>query len=42
MIPNRKTLLEGTPHSFQEGWAAAKKDINTLKFELESVRAKYL
>ncbi|TKY59467.1 Root phototropism protein 3 [Spatholobus suberectus] len=42
MIPNRKTLLEGTPQSFQEGWAAAKKDINTLKFELESVKTKYL
>ncbi|KAM7250739.1 hypothetical protein ACFE04_022622 [Oxalis oulophora] len=42
MIPNRKTLLEGTPQSFQEGWSAAKKDINTLKFELESVKAKYL
>uniref|UniRef100_A0A5B7B3H8 Putative root phototropism protein 3 n=1 Tax=Davidia involucrata TaxID=16924 RepID=A0A5B7B3H8_DAVIN len=42
MISNRKTLLEGTPQSFQEGWAAAKKDINTLKFELESVKTKYL
>ncbi|EEF39705.1 root phototropism protein 3 [Ricinus communis] len=42
MIPNRKTLLEGTPQSFQEGWATAKKDINTLKFELESVKTKYL
>ncbi|KAA8545645.1 hypothetical protein F0562_020904 [Nyssa sinensis] len=42
MIPNRKTLLEGTPQSFQEGWAAAKKDINTLKFELESMKVKYL
>ncbi|KAL7199722.1 hypothetical protein ACSBR2_021931 [Camellia fascicularis] len=42
MISNRKTLLEGTPQSFQEGWAAAKKDINTLKFELETVKAKYL
>ncbi|XP_057812507.1 root phototropism protein 3 [Salvia miltiorrhiza] len=42
LIPNRKTLLEGTPQSFQEGWAAAKKDINTLKFELDSVKAKYL
>ena len=41
-ITNRKTLLEGTPQSFQEGWAAAKKDINTLKFELESVKTKYL
>ncbi|KAF2320480.1 hypothetical protein GH714_027635 [Hevea brasiliensis] len=38
MIPNRKTLLEGTPQSFQEGWTAAKKDINTLKFELETVK----
>ena len=42
MISNRKTLLEATPQSFQEGWSAAKKDINTLKFELESVKAKYL
>lgn len=42
MISNRKTLLEGTPQSFQEGWAAAKKDINTLKFELDSVKTKYL
>ncbi|KAF2294172.1 hypothetical protein GH714_008003 [Hevea brasiliensis] len=42
MIPNRKTLLEGTPQSFQEGWTAAKKDINTVKFELESVKTKYL
>ncbi|KAI3810285.1 hypothetical protein L1987_19896 [Smallanthus sonchifolius] len=42
MVPNRKTLLEGTPQSFQEGWAAAKKDINTLKFELETVKTKYL
>ncbi|KAI3445774.1 hypothetical protein Pfo_002439 [Paulownia fortunei] len=42
LIANRKTLLEGTPQSFQEGWAAAKKDINTLKFELESVKTKYL
>ncbi|OWM87731.1 hypothetical protein CDL15_Pgr016427 [Punica granatum] len=42
MISNRKTLLEGAPQSFQEGWAAAKKDINTLKFELESMKAKYL
>ncbi|KAM7474840.1 hypothetical protein LguiB_022083 [Lonicera macranthoides] len=41
-ITNRKTLLEGTPRSFQEGWNAAKKDISTLKFELESVKAKYL
>jgi len=42
IIPNRKTLLEGTPQSFQEGWAGAKKDINTLKFELETVKTKYL
>ncbi|KAE8668262.1 Root phototropism protein 3 [Hibiscus syriacus] len=42
LIPNHKTLLEATPQSFQEGWAAAKKDINTLKFELESIKAKYL
>ncbi|XP_059648005.1 root phototropism protein 3-like [Cornus florida] len=42
MITNRKTLLEGTPQSFQEGWAAAKKDINTLKLELESVKSKYI
>ncbi|KAE8716740.1 Coleoptile phototropism protein 1 [Hibiscus syriacus] len=42
LIPNHKTLLETTPQSFQEGWSAAKKDINTLKFELESVKAKYL
>ncbi|GMH03028.1 hypothetical protein Nepgr_004867 [Nepenthes gracilis] len=41
MVSSRKTLLEGTPQSFQEGWAAAKKDINTLKFELDSVKAKY-
>ncbi|KAG6742620.1 hypothetical protein POTOM_053541 [Populus tomentosa] len=41
MISNRKSLLEGTPQSFQEGWAAAKKDINSLKFELETVKAKY-
>ncbi|KAK9928437.1 hypothetical protein M0R45_025573 [Rubus argutus] len=42
MVSNRKTLLEGTPQSFQEGWAAAKKDINTVKFELESIKAKYV
>jgi archaellum component FlaC len=42
MVTNRKTLLEGTPQSFQEGWTTAKKDINTLKFELESVKTKYL
>uniref|UniRef100_A0A9I9DI08 NPH3 domain-containing protein n=1 Tax=Cucumis melo TaxID=3656 RepID=A0A9I9DI08_CUCME len=39
---SRKTLLEGTPQSFQEGWTAAKKDINTLKFELDTVNIKYL
>lgn len=38
----RRQLLDGTPQSFQDGWAAAKKDINTLKFELESMKAKYL
>ncbi|XP_042012597.1 root phototropism protein 3-like isoform X2 [Salvia splendens] len=42
MVPNRKTLLEGTPQSFQEGWTTAKKDINTLKFDLETVKTKYL
>ncbi|XP_074568591.1 root phototropism protein 3 [Curcuma longa] len=42
MVSTRRQLLEGTPQSFQEGWAAAKKDINTLKFELESMKAKYL
>ncbi|XP_047315147.1 root phototropism protein 3 [Impatiens glandulifera] len=42
MVSNRRSLLEATPQSFQEGWTAAKKDINTLKFELESVKAKYL
>lgn len=42
LISNRKTLLEATPQSFQEGWTAAKKDINTLKFELETLKAKYL
>ncbi|KAJ6420730.1 hypothetical protein OIU84_028150 [Salix udensis] len=42
VISNRKTLLEGTPQSFQEGWAAAKKDINSLKFELDAFKAKYL
>ncbi|KAJ6289940.1 hypothetical protein OIU78_025795 [Salix suchowensis] len=42
VISNRKTLLEGTPQSFQEGWAAAKKDINSLKFELDTFKAKYL
>lgn len=38
---SRKTLLEGTPQSFQEGWTTAKKDINTLKFELETLKMKY-
>lgn len=42
MVSNRKTLLEAAPQSFQEGWASAKKDINTLKFELETVKTKYL
>ncbi|KAE9591832.1 hypothetical protein Lal_00038926 [Lupinus albus] len=42
LVINRKALIEGTPQSFQEGWASAKKDINTLKFELESVKTKYL
>ncbi|XP_042507294.1 root phototropism protein 3-like [Macadamia integrifolia] len=42
MIPSRKALLEGTPQSFQEGWATAKKDINTLKFELDSIKTKYI
>lgn len=42
MVSTRKALLEGTPQSFQEGWSSAKKDINMLKFELESVKAKYL
>ncbi|KAL5563435.1 hypothetical protein UlMin_033182 [Ulmus minor] len=42
IVANRKTLLEATPQSFQEGWATAKKDINTLKFELESVKTKYV
>ncbi|XP_010266412.1 PREDICTED: root phototropism protein 3 [Nelumbo nucifera] len=42
MVSTRKALLEGTPQSFQEGWATEKKDINTLKFELESMKAKYL
>ncbi|KAL6899265.1 hypothetical protein ACP4OV_005923 [Aristida adscensionis] len=42
MPATRRQLLDGTPQSFQEGWAAAKKDINTLKFELESMKAKYL
>ncbi|GAA0164809.1 hypothetical protein LIER_20358 [Lithospermum erythrorhizon] len=42
LVSNRKTLLEAAPQSFQEGWATAKKDINTLKFELETVKTKYL
>ncbi|CAO2815791.1 unnamed protein product [Amaranthus hypochondriacus] len=42
MVSTRKTLLEGTPQSFQEGWETAKKDINTLKFELETVKTKYV
>ncbi|XP_076894502.1 root phototropism protein 3-like [Bidens hawaiensis] len=42
IIPSRKTVLEETPQSFQEGWASAKKDINTLKFDLETVKTKYL
>nr|XP_009766094.1 PREDICTED: root phototropism protein 3-like isoform X1 [Nicotiana sylvestris] len=41
LVSNRKSLLEATPQSFQEGWTAAKKDINTLKFELETVKTKY-
>ncbi|CAN6485053.1 unnamed protein product [Victoria cruziana] len=42
MVQTRRTLLEGTPQSFQEGWATAKKDINTLKFELQSMKVKYM
>ncbi|XP_049402077.1 root phototropism protein 3-like [Solanum stenotomum] len=42
LVSNRKTLLEATPQSFQEGWTTAKKDINTLKFELDTMKAKYL
>ncbi|XAR72395.1 hypothetical protein NMG60_11019020 [Bertholletia excelsa] len=42
MVSNQKKLLEGTLQSFQEGWAAAKKDINTLKFELETVKSNYI
>lgn len=42
MVTSRKTLLEGTPQSFQEGWATAQKDINMLKFEVESVKSKYI
>lgn len=41
VIPTRRKLLESTPQSFQEGWSAAKKDINTLKFELQNMKAKY-
>lgn len=41
MVTTRKALLEGTPQSFQEGWTTAKKDINTIKFELESMKSKY-
>ncbi|KAL0917107.1 hypothetical protein M5K25_012154 [Dendrobium thyrsiflorum] len=41
IISTRKQLIEGTPQSFQEGWATAKKDINTLKFELETMKTKY-
>ncbi|PWA99690.1 BTB/POZ fold [Artemisia annua] len=42
IVPNRKTLLEETPQSFQDGWTTAKKDINTLKLDLETVKTKYL
>lgn len=42
LISNRRTLLQGAPQSFQEDWATAKKDINTLNFEFESVKSKYL
>ncbi|KAK2447000.1 root phototropism protein [Trifolium repens] len=42
IVTNRKTLVEATPQSFQEGWTSAKKDVNSLKFEVESVKAKYL
>lgn len=42
LVSNHKSLFEATPQSFQEGWTTAKKDINTLKFELETVKAKYL
>ncbi|KAL8223875.1 hypothetical protein R6Q57_019350 [Mikania cordata] len=38
----RKTLLQETPQSFQDGWAYAKNDIKTLKFDLETVKTKYL
>jgi hypothetical protein len=42
MPTTRRQLLDATPQSFQDGWAAAKKGINTLKFELERMKAKYL
>nr|XP_043625978.1 root phototropism protein 3-like [Erigeron canadensis] len=42
IIQNRKTSLEEAPQSFQAGWATAKKDIDTLKFDLETVKTKYL
>ncbi|KAK9060309.1 hypothetical protein SSX86_021013 [Deinandra increscens subsp. villosa] len=42
IIPIRETLLKETPQSFQDGWSTAKKDINTLKFDLETVKTKYL
>jgi molecular chaperone GrpE (heat shock protein) len=42
IVTNRKTLVEATPQSFQEGWTSAKKDVNSLKFEVVSVKAKYL
>lgn len=42
LVSHHKSLLEATPQSFQEGWTAAKKDINTLKFELETVKTKYV
>ncbi|KAH0732010.1 hypothetical protein KY289_003198 [Solanum tuberosum] len=42
LVSHHKSLLEATPQSFQEGWTAAKKDINTLKFELETVKTKYI
>ncbi|XP_026662011.2 root phototropism protein 3-like [Phoenix dactylifera] len=43
MLPTQSQLPEGrTPRSFfQEGRAAEKKDINTLKYELEDMKAKY-
>ncbi|CAI9287029.1 unnamed protein product [Lactuca saligna] len=42
IVQNRKTLLDETPQSFQDGWAMAKKDIDTLKFDLETVKTKYV